>query len=222
MPFGLAIAPRVFTKLMVVIGQYLWLRQVHIYMYMDDWLIKNQHRHLLVHQREILLNLLHSLGLIVNWQKSQLIPTQEIDYLKAVWQRERVSIRREVSESFTRNCTVPKINMGTSTQKSQAFGLNDSMYRFGPISSLAYAAYPILFPVFMAATQKKFVCPDTHQDLVIYLDGGPTERIYSEDLSIPGRACSSMDRCIRDWLGSPYGHTSNCKGSGMCLNRPII
>lgn len=44
--------------------------------------------------------------------------------------------------------------MGTSTQKSQAFGLNDSMYRFGPISFLAYAAYPILFPVFMAATQK--------------------------------------------------------------------
>lgn len=47
------------------------------------WLIKIPHRHLLMHKKEILVNLLRSLGLVVNWQKSQLITTREIDYLVA-------------------------------------------------------------------------------------------------------------------------------------------
>jgi hypothetical protein len=79
-PFGLAVAPRVFTKVMAVIGQYLRTHQIHIFMYLDDWLIKSQNCQMLVQQRGFILDLLHNLGLVVNWQKSRLTPTQDLDY----------------------------------------------------------------------------------------------------------------------------------------------
>ena len=47
MPFGITVAPRVFTKLMAAVGEHLRSQQIHIFMYLDDWLVKNQIRELL-------------------------------------------------------------------------------------------------------------------------------------------------------------------------------
>lgn len=44
MPFGLATAPIVFTKLMGAIVAHLRSQQISIYMYLDDWLLKNADR----------------------------------------------------------------------------------------------------------------------------------------------------------------------------------
>ena len=85
MPFGLAVAPRIFTKLMAVIGSYLRAREIQIYMYLDDWLIKNQNREILVSQSRMVLQLIERLGLIVNHAKSHLEPSQVIQYLGAVF-----------------------------------------------------------------------------------------------------------------------------------------
>ena len=85
MPFGLAVAPRIFTKLMAVIGSYLRAREIQIYMYLDDWLIKNQNREILVSQSRMVLQLIERLGLIVNHAKSHLVPSQVIQYLGAVF-----------------------------------------------------------------------------------------------------------------------------------------
>ena len=85
MPFGLAVAPRIFTKLMAVIGSYLRAREIQIYMYLDDWLIKNQNREILVNQSRMVLQLIERLGLIVNHAKSHLEPSQVIQYLGAVF-----------------------------------------------------------------------------------------------------------------------------------------
>jgi hypothetical protein len=48
MPFGITVAPRVFTKLMAAVGGHLRSQQIHIFMYLDDWLVKNQIRELLL------------------------------------------------------------------------------------------------------------------------------------------------------------------------------
>ena len=85
MPFGLATAPRIFTKLMSAVGSYLRSRQIQIYMYLDDWLIKNQDKHLLRQQISQVLEVIQGLGLLVNWTKSQLEPTQTIQYLGSVF-----------------------------------------------------------------------------------------------------------------------------------------
>ena len=44
MPFGLAIAPRIFTKVMAAVGGHLRCQQIHIFMSLDDWLIRNVKR----------------------------------------------------------------------------------------------------------------------------------------------------------------------------------
>jgi hypothetical protein len=39
LPFGLSTAPRVFTRITKVIAAFLRQKQVHLFMYLDDWLI---------------------------------------------------------------------------------------------------------------------------------------------------------------------------------------
>lgn len=74
LPFGIASAPGVFTKVMVVIIS-------TVVLYLDDWLIvaDSAARHL-----QLTLNLLESFGIQVNWKKSQLSPTQRIQYIGAI------------------------------------------------------------------------------------------------------------------------------------------
>lgn len=85
MPFGLAVAPRIFTKVMAAVGGHLRCQQIHIFMYLDDWLIRNQSKDLLQMQLFKLVNLLVDLGLLINVEKSQFIPSQIITYLGAVF-----------------------------------------------------------------------------------------------------------------------------------------
>ena len=85
LPFGLAVAPRAFTKVMATLGAYLRNHQIHIFMYLDDWLIKNQIKNTLVNQKDFIINVLKKLGLVMNLTKSSLEPTQKMSYLGAIF-----------------------------------------------------------------------------------------------------------------------------------------
>ena len=61
--FGLASAPRVFTKIMVEIGALMRSRGVRMFQYLDDWLIVNRDKAALLRQRDELLQLTQRLGL---------------------------------------------------------------------------------------------------------------------------------------------------------------
>lgn len=84
LPFGLKSAPRIFTKVMAVIGAFLRKQLIHVFMYLDDWMLKNQNKVLLTNQLGYVQNLLKNLGLIINLEKSCMIPTQTLNYLGAV------------------------------------------------------------------------------------------------------------------------------------------
>ena len=85
MPFGLATAPRIFTKVMSAIGSFLHTRQIFMHMYLDDWLVRSQDKKILLKNQEFILSLLDKLGLLVNWKKSNLVPSQTIQYLGAIF-----------------------------------------------------------------------------------------------------------------------------------------
>ena len=53
--------------------------------YLDDWFVVNQNKQMLMEDREKTLNLLINLGFIVNLEKSNLIPTQTITYIGAMF-----------------------------------------------------------------------------------------------------------------------------------------
>ena len=74
--FGLATSPFVFTRLMVAIAAHLRVRAIILFSYLDDWLVRNQCRLGLIKDKELTLRLMTSLGLIINREKSELIPSQ--------------------------------------------------------------------------------------------------------------------------------------------------
>lgn len=86
MPFGLRSAPRIFTKVMSVVGAFLRKQLIHIFMYLDDWMLKNQNKNLLTKQLHYTQDLLGKLGLMINKDKSCLTPTQTLEYLGAIIQ----------------------------------------------------------------------------------------------------------------------------------------
>jgi mRNA-degrading endonuclease HigB of HigAB toxin-antitoxin module len=81
--FGPTVSPRVFTKVIAVIAEYLRSKAIRLAVYLDDWLFLNQKLAAILKDREFTLSLLVELGFIVNVTKSHLIPTQEITYIGA-------------------------------------------------------------------------------------------------------------------------------------------
>lgn len=52
-------------------------------MYLDDWLLVSADKTTLISQKNYVLQLVQELGLLVNWEKSSLVPSQHIEYLGA-------------------------------------------------------------------------------------------------------------------------------------------
>lgn len=83
MPFGLRSAPRVFTKILAVLAAHLRKMVIRVFMYLDDWLLVSANKTTLISQKNYVLQLVQELGLLVNWEKSSLVPSQHIEYLGA-------------------------------------------------------------------------------------------------------------------------------------------
>ncbi|EJW90688.1 protein containing RNA-directed DNA polymerase (reverse transcriptase) domain protein, partial [gut metagenome] len=76
MPFGLNIAPRVFTKLCSVIIKELRIRGILIFAYLDDWIIWTPSYKLCLQALETVCKVIQKYGFIINKEKSIFVPTQ--------------------------------------------------------------------------------------------------------------------------------------------------
>jgi hypothetical protein len=81
MPMGLNIAARIFTKIIAEAIKVLRQEGIMIYFYIDDWLLVADSPEVLTNHIHRTLQLCHFLGLVVNLNKSELVPTQIITYL---------------------------------------------------------------------------------------------------------------------------------------------
>ncbi len=81
LPFGLALAPRTFTKCMDTALAPLRFQGIRVLNYLDDWLILAHSRELVSRHRDIVLRHIHSLGLRMNAKKSVLFPSQRTVFL---------------------------------------------------------------------------------------------------------------------------------------------
>ena len=81
LPFGLSTAPRVFTKLMAVVGAYLRLKGSALLQYFDDWLLHQMDRDNLLLDLVSSWKDLSALGLLLNPVKSDLIPSQDFTFV---------------------------------------------------------------------------------------------------------------------------------------------
>ena len=70
MAFGLAPAPRVFTKILRTVMAFLRRKGIRLVIYLDDILVLNESKEGLVADVNTVLELLQSLGFLLNWEKS--------------------------------------------------------------------------------------------------------------------------------------------------------
>ena len=80
-PIILSTSPHTFTRLMNVIVTFLRRMAVTLHPYLDDWLARNQNRRRLLEHRQFILSLINSLGLIINYEKSDLVPAQVFTFI---------------------------------------------------------------------------------------------------------------------------------------------
>ena len=81
LPFGLNCAPYVFTKISKPVAAFLRAKNFLSVVYLDDWLLIGKSYSCCKENIKATLRLLRDLGFIVNFKKSQLIPTQLCKYL---------------------------------------------------------------------------------------------------------------------------------------------
>ncbi len=81
LPFGISTAPKVFTKLMLVVAAAARVRGVALFHYLDDWLLRHRSPERLLLDLNIVRGLMHRLGLIPNLEKSELTPAQDFCYV---------------------------------------------------------------------------------------------------------------------------------------------
>ena len=81
MPFGLNVAPRLFTKIMKPVVASLRSQGVRLIIYIDDILIIASSIETLNRHKTLAISLLESLGFLINYEKSNLTPSQQIVFL---------------------------------------------------------------------------------------------------------------------------------------------
>ena len=81
--FGVKSAPRVFTKCLAAVAAHLRRLGIHVYPYLDDWLIRAKTYDRCQKDVQKVIMTLHNLGFTVNAKKSSPIPQQEKIFLGA-------------------------------------------------------------------------------------------------------------------------------------------
>ena len=85
LPFGLSIAPRVFTKILKPILGMLRKAMVRVHAYLDDWLIRLLNQQTGFRTAFVTVLLLRSLGWLINFPKSFLFPRLEFEFIGLEW-----------------------------------------------------------------------------------------------------------------------------------------
>ena len=79
LPFGLASAPRVFTKLMKPVVGMLCKVGVRLIVYLDEILIMVESKQLANQHTQLALSTLENLGFVVNYEKSAMLPSPQME-----------------------------------------------------------------------------------------------------------------------------------------------
>ena len=148
LPFGLTSSPRIFTKILKPVIAFLRSSGIKITHYLDDILIcADSYEKCLSHLKKSL-DLLTSLGYIINYKKSVLIPTKTILHLGYIWDSvfmsrslpaEKLSkIKNMVKKCTTSTCSIRTLSalLGLLVSSSNGFKFAALHYRKFQLSIL--------------------------------------------------------------------------------------
>ena len=81
--FGLSTTPQVFTRVFALVSEWAHRRGVRLLRYLNDWLVIAESRTFLLQHRDLVLQLCKDLGIVVDWEKSDLQPSTHVLYRDA-------------------------------------------------------------------------------------------------------------------------------------------
>jgi ribonuclease HI len=93
LPFGLAVAPLVFTKLLKFPLFCLREDGIQVMAYLDDWILWAPSETELQRNLQRTCQLLQGLGFLLNWDKSPITPCQQLKFLGFLWDTEDFRVR---------------------------------------------------------------------------------------------------------------------------------
>ena len=114
--FGLSTTPQVFSRIMAPVSAILHAMGIRMRRYLDDWLVQSSSRESLLRDLQTVLSLCHELGIVVNREKSHLVPSQVVQYLgvvintqsfKASPSQERISRLLSTAAEFRSSASPP-------------------------------------------------------------------------------------------------------------------
>jgi hypothetical protein len=130
MPFGLAIAPRVFTKVMRPVVSVLRTRGIRCVVYLDDLLLLSSSKQDSERAAIMAVGLLQSLGFLINKEKSDLVPQQQqrflgvvVDSTKLRWGPTEERVRRVRREAVKWRNRAKRLLWPTIPQLRRVIGL---------------------------------------------------------------------------------------------------
>ncbi len=85
LPFGLALAPRTFTKCMGAALAPFRLQGIRVLHYLDNWHIRAHSRESVSHHRDVVLRHIRALGLRINTKKSVLSLLNKLCFWEFTW-----------------------------------------------------------------------------------------------------------------------------------------
>ena len=203
MPFGISIAPRLFTRMMTEVMKKITAANIRAMIYMDDLLILAGSQEEMIASRFTVLELLRTHGFIVNWQKSQLVPTREIVFLGITWNTIEMSVwLGETLVNKLKSKMIEVYNAGAATGVTME----------GIVGSLAHASFVIedclsfikeytRFCVNPRRSNRKKATPLEPEFYKIFRIITMTKFLYKKRSLIPPTITSQMmvDASLRGW-----------------------
>ena len=132
-PFGITTAPRVFTKMMAPAAEYI-RKEMGLYNspYLDDFLMKDKERSFLVSKSQEVINFMLDIGLVINWEKSEIVPSQD-------WVHVGARFRTSVGMGTLPEERVLKVvNLVETIQRAHQVSARDFLRMLGLLNSCIY------------------------------------------------------------------------------------
>ena len=139
LPFGLSVAPSVFTGVLSLVSTVCHKEGIKIHMYIDDWLIRANSREVVYKHVKFVQKLMTNLGLIMNINKSQLIPTQNFTFLGYMYDLTLGIVQptpKNVIKLTTKANSLRTAHQGTAEQWLSVIGSANSVAPLTPFGRL--------------------------------------------------------------------------------------
>ena len=171
LPFGLSPAPWAFTRILKPVKQRLQSLLVVIFSYIDDFILFAHSPEELTENATTAIQLLQQLGFRINWEKSQLTPSQEIEFLGVDWDLRKRTLSVPVAK---RNEIVSKCSEALQRKVMTRRQLEQLLGKLNFAAAYIQLGRMYLLPLM---TWMNLRTTDQLRDLPVFLDAQFKERL---------------------------------------------